>query len=83
MPKNKAKSADIIVVDGVEYVRHEVLDEALSIVGGLSELYDNLAANPSQPTDAERARESVLDNRWTVLRDKLALSQPVTVVRKQ
>jgi len=82
MPKNKANNADIIIVDGVEYVRREVVDEALSIVGGLSELYDNLAANPSQPTATEREREAALDDRWTTLSDKLARSQKAIVVRQ-
>jgi hypothetical protein len=43
-----------INIDGVEYMPQSIVAEALSIIAGYSEMYDNLAANPSEPTDKEK-----------------------------
>jgi hypothetical protein len=60
-----------INIDGVEYVPQSLLDEALSIIAGYSEMYDNLAANPSEPTDKEKRQTRALDRRWTSLTNKV------------
>lgn len=60
-----------INIDGVDYVPREHVMEALSIIAGLSELYDNLAANPSEPTKEEQRKERALDRRWTALHNKV------------
>ena len=67
--ENRMKRARINI-DGVDYVPAEMVDEALSIIGGLSELYDNLAAHPSEPTDEEKRQERALTRRWTKLLNK-------------
>jgi hypothetical protein len=61
------KKMSAVVVDGVEYVPKSLVGEALDIIGGLSQLYDNLAANPSGPTPEEEKRERKLVKRWTKL----------------
>lgn len=71
MPKKKDNSPVIVTVNGVEYVRREMVDEALIVVSGLSELYDNLAAHPSEPTAKERKQERSLSKRWFALSDRL------------
>jgi hypothetical protein len=60
-----------INIDGVDYVPRAQVIEALSIIGGLSELYDNLAANPSEPSKEEVRKERALDRRWTALHNKV------------
>lgn len=62
----------IINIDGVDYVPAALMDEAFSIISGLSELYDDLAAHPSEPTDKEIRKERTLTRRWTKLMDKVS-----------
>jgi hypothetical protein len=68
-----------INIDGVEYVPQSLVAEALSIIAGYSEMYDNLAANPSEPTGEEKRRERALDRRWTSLNNKVYPSAPKPV----
>jgi hypothetical protein len=60
-----------INIDGVEYMPQSLVAEALSIIAGYSEMYDNLAANPSEPTDEEKRQTRALDRRWTSLANKV------------
>jgi hypothetical protein len=60
-----------INIDGVDYVPREFATEALSIIAGLSELYDNLAAHPSEPIPDEVRTERKLSRRWNVLMNKV------------
>ena len=56
-----------VKIRGADYVPLAALEEALDIIAGLSELYDNLAASPSEPTGAEVLTEQSLTARWGAL----------------
>lgn len=71
------KKINAVTVDGVEYAPKALVEEALGIIGGLSQLYDDLAANPSEQTAAERKQEHRLNKRWDALHDKVYPSKKV------
>jgi hypothetical protein len=54
-----------LVINGEAFVRRSLLEEALDIIAGYSELYDALASAPSELSDKEKRREQKLTERWT------------------
>jgi hypothetical protein len=60
-----------ITISGTDYVPRRWMDEALILIAAYSELYDMLAASPSEPTPIEKAAERELTRKWTALRAKV------------
>jgi len=69
--EGRKRGMKIVNIGGIDYVPHATVAEALDIIAGYSELYDNLAAAPSEPTTKERRAESTLCRRWTKLCNKV------------
>jgi hypothetical protein len=59
-----------VIINNEVFVPRIQLAEALDIIAELSELYDQLAANPSEPTPDEKRAERRITRRWTRLQAK-------------